>query len=74
MTITGVYIPHMFSLGLNDSLGWVGDFFWAGGSGGVPVFDAESGWSSAYTGSPQFTWPASGTPYFGWQVACWNAT
>jgi hypothetical protein len=68
-----VYIPHMFSIGINDNLGWVGDFFWAGGSGGVPLFGAESGWSSAYKGTPTFTWPAGGSPYFGWSVVCWNS-
>ena len=25
-------------------------------------------------GAPAFTWPASGTPYFGWQVACFQTT
>ena len=48
LTIAGVYIPHMWSLGINDNgSGWAGDFFWAGGSGGVRVFDQETGWSSA---------------------------
>jgi hypothetical protein len=73
MTIAGVYIPHMFSLGIDDNLGWVGDFFWAGGSGGVPVFDGETGWSSGYTGTPAFSWPSAGSPYFGWSVVCWNS-
>jgi hypothetical protein len=72
MLISGVYIPHMWSIGIDDGTGWAGNFFWAGGSGGASVFDYESGWSSAYTGSPAFTWPAGGTPYFGWQVACFS--
>ncbi|MGZ6634664.1 MAG: hypothetical protein ACXVII_17195, partial [Solirubrobacteraceae bacterium] len=61
LTIAGVYIPHMWSSGIDDGSGWAGDFFWAGGSGGVPVFDYETGWSSAYAGAPQFTWPTTGT-------------
>ena len=74
MVISGVYIPHMWSYGIDDGSGWAGDFFWAGGSGGASVFDEETGWSSAYQGAPAFTWPASGTPYFGWQVACFQTT
>src|SRR6185437_14793774 len=74
MVISGVYIPHMWSYGIDDGSGWAGDFFWAGGSGGASFFDQETGWSSAYTGAPKFTWPASGTPYFGWQVACFQTT
>jgi hypothetical protein len=74
MVITGVYIPHMWSYGIDDGSGWAGDFIWAGGSGGVTFFDEETGWSSAYLGAPHFTWPASGTPYFGWQVACFQTT
>ncbi len=74
MIIAGVYIPHMWSYGIDDGSGWAGDFFWAGGSGGASVFDEETGWSSAYQGAPSFTWPASGTPYFGWQVACFQTT
>ncbi|MGZ4229698.1 MAG: hypothetical protein ACXVTC_26175 [Solirubrobacteraceae bacterium] len=74
LVIAGVYIPHMWSSGIDDGSSWAGDFFWAGGSGGVPVFDYETGWSSAYAGAPQFTWPTTGTPYFGWQIACFSAT
>jgi len=74
MVISGVYIPHMWSYGIDDGSGWAGDFFWAGGSGGASVFDQETGWSSAYRGAPAFTWPVSGTPYFGWQVACFQTT
>ncbi|MGZ4304231.1 MAG: hypothetical protein ACXVEW_02915 [Solirubrobacteraceae bacterium] len=74
LTISGVYIPHMWSYGIDDGSGWVGGFYWAGGSGGVTVFDQETGWSSAYQGTPKFTWPASGTPYFGWQVACFSSS
>jgi hypothetical protein len=70
--IAGVYIPHMWSTGVNDGSGWVGGFYWAGGSGGVAVSDGETGWSSAYAGTPHFTWPASGTPYFSWKVACFS--
>src|SRR6185437_3798681 len=25
MTIAGVYIPHMFSIGIDDDIGWAGD-------------------------------------------------
>jgi hypothetical protein len=74
MTIAGVYIPHMWSSGINDGSGWAGDFFWAGGSGGASVFDYETGWSSGYLGAPHFTWPTTGTPYFGWQIACFSTT
>jgi hypothetical protein len=70
MTISSIYIPHMYSRGIDDNSGWGGGFYWAGGSGGVSTFDGESGWSSGYTGSPRFTWPSGGTPYFGWQVVC----
>ncbi len=70
MTISSVYIPHMYSSGLNDGAGWGGGFFWQGGSGGVSTTDGESGWSSAYTGTPKFSWPSGGTPYFGWRVFC----
>jgi hypothetical protein len=72
MLISGVYIPHMWSQGLNDGNGWVGNLFWLGGSTDVATFDGESGWSSAFTGSPAFTWPAGGSPYFGWQIACFQ--
>ena len=71
-TIKSVYIPHMYSTGIDDSTGWGGGFFWQGGSSGVDTRDGESGWSSAYAGS--FTWPSGGTPYFGWQVVCGAST
>jgi hypothetical protein len=67
MTITGIYIPHMYSMGIDDGTGWGGGFYWAGG--GVSTWDTESGWSSATTAGPGFTWPGA-TPYFGWQVVC----
>lgn len=70
LMIASVYIPHMYSQGIDDGSGWGGGFFWQGGSGGVSTFDGESGWSSSYTGPPSYTWPAGGTPYFGWQVVC----
>ncbi len=70
MTIDSVYIPHMWSYGIDDGAGWGGGFYWAGGSGGVQTFDQETGWSSRYAGSPHFIWPTGGTPYFGWQVIC----
>ena len=68
MTIASVYIPHMYSQGIDDNTGWGGGFFWAGGA--VNTFDGETGWSSQATSGPAFTWPAGGTPYFGWQVVC----
>lgn len=70
MTIASVYVPHMYSQGIDDGTGWGGGFYWSGGSGGVSTFDGESGWSSGYTGSPSFSWPSGGSPYFGWQVVC----
>jgi hypothetical protein len=70
LTIASVYIPHMYSNGIDDGSGWGGGFFWQGGSGGVTTWDGESGWSSFYGGSPHFTWPSGGTPYFGWRVVC----
>lgn len=66
--IDSVYIPHMYSQGIDDSTGWGGGFYWQGGN--VSTFDGESGWSSATTSGPGFTWPSNGTPYFGWQVVC----
>lgn len=68
MTIGSVYIPHMYSWGIDDGTGWGGGFYWAGG--GVSTFDGETGWSSGTTSGPHFTWPSGGTPYFGWQVVC----
>jgi hypothetical protein len=70
MTIASIYMPHMYSQGIDDGTGWGGGFYWAGGSGGAPTFDGESGWSSASTAGPGFSWPATGSPYFGWQVVC----
>jgi len=70
LTISSIYIPHMYSQGIDDGTGWGGGFYWQGGTAGVPTFDGETSWSSAYTGSPTFSWPAGGTPYFGWQVVC----
>ena len=70
MTIASVYIPHMYSEGIDDGSGWGGGFFWSGGSSNVNTFDGESGWSSQTTSGPSFTWPTGGTPYFGWQVVC----
>jgi hypothetical protein len=67
LTINSVYIPHMYSLGIDDGTGWGGGFYWAGGN--VSTFDGETGWSSATTSGPKFTWPGS-SPYFGWQVVC----
>lgn len=69
-TIASVYIPHMYSTGIDDGTGWGGGFFWSGGSNSVNAFDGETGWSSATTSGPSYTWPAGGTPYFGWQVVC----
>jgi hypothetical protein len=68
MTIASVYIPHMYSIGIDDGTGWGGGFYWSGG--GVSTFDGETGWSSGATTGPRFTWPTGGTPYFGWQVVC----
>jgi hypothetical protein len=70
LSISNVYIPHMYSNGIDDGTGWGGGFFWQGGSNGVSTWDGESGWSSSYTGTPHFTWPSGGTPYFGWRVVC----
>ena len=70
MTITGAYIPHMYSFGIDDGQGWGGGFFWSGGSSSVNTFDGETGWASGTTSGPSFTWPSGGTPYFGWQVVC----
>lgn len=70
MTIDSVYIPHMYSEGIDDGGGWGGGFFWSGGSNNVNTFDGETGWSSSTTSGPAFTWPGGGTPYFGWQVVC----
>jgi hypothetical protein len=70
MTIASVYIPHMYSQGIDDNEGWGGGFFWSGGSSNVNTFDGESGWSSQTASGPSFTWPGGGTPYFGWQIVC----
>jgi hypothetical protein len=70
MTISGVYIPHMYSTGIDDGTGWGGGFFWSGGSSNVNTFDGETGWSSTSASGPAFSWPSGGTPYFGWQVVC----
>jgi hypothetical protein len=70
MTIDQVYIPHMYSSGIDDGQGWGGGLFWSGGSSNVNTFGGETGWSSLSTSGPQFTWPSGGTPYFGWQVVC----
>ncbi len=70
MTIAGVYIPHMYSTGIDDGQGWGGGFFWSGGSSNVSTFDGETGWSSSTTRGPSYSWPGGGTPYFGWQVVC----
>jgi hypothetical protein len=70
LTIAGVYIPHMYSYGIDDNTGWGGGFFWSGGSNNVNTYDGESGWSSGTTSGPSFSWPSGGTPYFGWQVVC----
>jgi hypothetical protein len=70
MTIASVYIPHMYSHGIDDGTGWGGGFYWSGGSGNASTFDGETGWSSGTTSGPAFSWPSGGTPYFGWQVVC----
>ena len=70
MTIASVYIPHMYSEGIDDGFGYGGGFYWPGGSGGVGTTDGEPSWSSGSGGSPAFTWPAGGSSYFGWQVVC----
>ncbi len=70
MTIASVYVPHMYSHGIDDGTGWGGGFYWSGASGNVSTFDGESGWSSGTASGPRFTWPAAGSPYFGWQVVC----
>jgi hypothetical protein len=70
LTIASVYIPHMYSEHIDDGTNWGGGFFWQGGSGNVNTFNGETGWSSATTSGPAYTWPAGGTPYFGWQVIC----
>jgi hypothetical protein len=70
LTIASVYIPHMYSEGIDDNTGWGGGFFWSGGSGESSTYDGETGWSTATTSGPAFTWPAGGSPYFGWQVVC----
>jgi hypothetical protein len=70
MMIHSVYVPHMYSYGIDDGTGWGGGFFWSGGSNNVSTFDGETGWSSGTTSGPGFTWPPGGTPYFGWQVVC----
>jgi hypothetical protein len=70
LTIASVYIPHMYSHGIDDGQGWGGGYFWSGGSSNVNTFDGETGWSSSTTSGPHFTWPSGGSPYFGWQVVC----
>ncbi len=70
LVISSVYIPHMYSWGIDDGSGWDGGLYWRGGSGRVRTFDGQSGWSSANSGGPSFNWPAGGTRYFGWRLAC----
>jgi hypothetical protein len=70
LTIASVYVPHMYSSGINDGQGWGGGFFWSGGSSNVNAFDGETGWSSQTASGPAFSWPGGGSPYFGWQVVC----
>jgi hypothetical protein len=70
LVISSVYIPHMYSRGINDKSGWRGGLFWKGGSGGARTFNGESGWSSANSGGPSFNWPSGGTRSFGWRLGC----
>jgi hypothetical protein len=70
MNIAGVYVPHMYSSGVDNGTGWGGGFFWSGGSSNVNTFDGETGWSSSTTSGPSYSWPSGGSPYFGWQVVC----
>ncbi len=69
LRLSSVYIPHMYSRGINDGTGWTGGFTWAGGSRGVTTFDGELGWSSHHRQHGD-AWPKSGTPVFGWRVRC----
>lgn len=68
--ISSVYVPHMYSYGINDDSGWRGGLHWGGGSDGVRTFNGQSGWSSANSGGPSFRWPSRGTRFFGWRLAC----
>jgi hypothetical protein len=70
LRIISIDVPHMYSRGLDDGGGWVGDLYWAGGSGVVRTFDGESSWSSANHGGAWFRWPKAGTRYFGWRISC----
>jgi hypothetical protein len=71
--ITSVYVPHMYSQGLNDGDGWAGGFSWSGGSGGVATFDREGSWGSTSAGRPRFVWPSRGTRFFAWRLVCRKA-
>jgi hypothetical protein len=70
LLISSVYVPHMYSYGIDNGTGWRGGLIWGGGSNGVPTFNRQSGWSSANSGGPSFVWPVQGTRSFGWRVAC----
>ena len=70
LIISSVYIPHLYSWGIDDGSDWGGGLYWGGGSGGVHSFDGQSGWSSANSGGPRFRWPSGGTRYFGWRLLC----
>jgi hypothetical protein len=69
LVIASVYLPHMYSWGIDEGNGWGGGLTWKGGSGGVSTFDGESSWSST-SGGPRFNWPRGGTRHFGWRVVC----
>ncbi|MHB8657104.1 MAG: hypothetical protein ACYC91_03985 [Solirubrobacteraceae bacterium] len=70
LMISGVYAPQMYSQGLNDGAGWYGGFIFKGGSGGYDTTDGETGWSSSAANGLGYSWPAGGTPWFGWKVVC----
>ena len=61
LLISSAYVPHMYSYGIDDGHGWAGGFLWLGGT--ATVSDLQTAWSSP-------TLPGGGSPYFGWQVAC----
>jgi hypothetical protein len=70
LLIRSVYVPHMYTQGIDDGGGWGGGFSWAGGSRGVGVLDRENTWSSTAQAGPRFNWPSHGSRYFAWRVVC----
>ena len=66
LSLASVYIPHMYSEGINTGSGWAGGFKWTGGSDGVSSFNDDLTWTSHQTKQSRFTWPSGGTRQFGW--------